>query len=102
MNPRESEADPAAAKSRRTAGGWFYVSVILLIILLNLVSFASSLVDGSTRTVPLPLASVDLTHTLIHPVSLWGAIGVFTWLTVFFVVIVPTSAWRDFAAWSVR
>jgi hypothetical protein len=38
----------------------------------------------------------------IHPVSLWGAIGVFVWLTVFFTVIVPMSAWRDFAAWSVQ
>jgi len=38
----------------------------------------------------------------IHPVSLWGAIGVFAWLTVFFTAIVPTSAWHDFAAWSIR
>jgi len=38
----------------------------------------------------------------IHPVSLWGAIAVFVWLTVFFTTIVPTSAWGDFAAWSIR
>ena len=34
----------------------------------------------------------------IHPVSLWGAILVFAWQAVFFTVIQPSSAWRDFAA----
>jgi len=65
MNTRESPADPTAAKSRRTAGRWFYVSVTLLVILLNVVSFAPSLVDTSTRTVPLPLPTVDLIHVLV-------------------------------------
>lgn len=38
----------------------------------------------------------------IHPVSLWGGVGVFAWLVLFFVVIAPTSAWRDFAMWVVQ
>jgi hypothetical protein len=249
------QVDSAAAVSRRTGGRWFYVGVTLLVILLNVFSFAPSIVDPSARTVPLPLTFIDLAHALvsvtwllvflaqvtliatgrpaihrrlgivgvllsaalivvtwfmlvegarrgfdlsgdlvprgtaldpatslapvnallpigvlvggavwyrrrpamhkrlmmlalltstgapiahlvghwpalrpypvinpisgllllsllaihdrvserrIHPVSLWGAVGVFAWLTVFFVVIVPTSAWRDFADWSVR
>lgn len=255
MNTRVSDADTATAMSRRTAGRWFYVSVILLVILLNVVSFIPSIINASTRTVPLPMTSIDLAHALvsaawllvvlaqvtlvaagrpsvhrrlgvvgvllsatlivvtwfmlvagarrgfdlsgdlvprgtvvdpatflapanalvvigvliglavwyrqrpavhkrlmmlailtstgapiahlvghwpalrpypvinpiidslllclpaihdrvserrIHPASLWGAIGVFAWLTLFFTVIAPTSAWRDFAAWIVQ
>jgi hypothetical protein len=43
-----------------------------------------------------------LTSGRIHPVSLWGAILIFAVLTVFFLVIAPTPAWRDFAEWLVR
>jgi len=252
----ENDSQYAFLESMRPkTDGWFYVSVTLLVILVNLLSFVPSLVDGSTRTVELPLASVALTHAVvsvawlliflaqvtliaagrpafhrrlgvvgvllsaafigvtwvalvegarrgfdlsgdlvprgasvqpstflapanalvpigvlvgaavwyrqhpavhkrlmllailtstgapiahlvghwpalraypvinpissllllsllaihdrvserrIHPVSLWGSISVFAWLTVFFIVIVPTSAWENFAAWSVR
>jgi hypothetical protein len=38
----------------------------------------------------------------IHPVSLWGAILVFAWQALFFSVIQPSSAWRDFAAWLIQ
>ncbi len=55
----------AGLKSRRTSGRWFYVSVTLLIILLSVVSFAPSIIDGSTRTVSLPLNFIDLAHTLV-------------------------------------
>ena len=41
------------------------MSVTLLVILLNVVSFAPSLVEPSGRTVPLPLASIDLIHALV-------------------------------------
>lgn len=33
----------------------------------------------------------------IHPVSLWVGILVFVWIVVFNVMIVPSSAWREFA-----
>ena len=255
MHTSELQLDPAAAISAQRTGRWFYVGVTLFVILLNIISFGPSIINPSTRTVPLPLAFIDLAHALvsvawllmflvqvmliatgrpsvhrrvgiagvllsvafivvtwltlvegaqrgfdlsgdlvprgttldpatslapantlvptgvligaavwyrrrpavhkrlmmlailtstgapiahlvghwpalqpypvinpiggllllsllaihdrvserrIHPVSLWGAIGVFVWLTVFFTVIVPTSAWRDFAAWSVQ
>ena len=65
VNTRESGADPAGARSRSTAGRWFYVSVTLLVIVLNIVAFSPSIVDVSTRTVPLPLTSIDLTHSLV-------------------------------------
>lgn len=65
MSARVSREGPPAAGSRRTEARWFYVSVTSLVILLNVVSFAPSLIDPSTRTVPLPLASVDLVHALV-------------------------------------
>ena len=43
--------------------------------------------------------SIGASHS---PRIAMGAIGVFAWLTVFFTVIAPSSAWRDFAAWSIR
>ena len=58
-------ADATSAKSRRTAGRWFYVIVILLVLLLNIVSFVPSIIDASTRTVPLPLTSIDLAHAFV-------------------------------------
>ena len=83
MKAIESVAIPAAAKSRRRAGRWFYVSVTLLIILLNVVSFAPSIIDGSTRTVSLPLNFLDLAHTLVSV----------AWLLVFLsqVVLIATG-----------
>jgi len=35
----------------------------------------------------------------VHPVSVWGAVGTFVWFNMFFVVIAPSAAWRDFTAW---
>jgi hypothetical protein len=64
---------PKANEARQRTGRWFYVSVMLLIIFLNVVSFAPSLIDASTRTVPLPLTSIDLAHALVSV----------TWLLVF-------------------
>ena len=65
MKAIESVAIPVTAKSRGIAGRWFYVSVTLLIVLLNVVSFAPSIIDGSTRTVSLPLNFIDFAHTLV-------------------------------------
>ena len=84
MKAIESVANPAAAKSRRTAGRWFYVSVTLLVILLNVVLFAPSIIDGSTRTVSLPLNSIDLAHTLVSV----------AWLLVFLAQVILIATGR--------
>jgi hypothetical protein len=38
----------------------------------------------------------------IHPVSMWGALGVFVWLLLLNLVIGPSAAWHHVAAWLVR
>ena len=38
----------------------------------------------------------------IHPVSLWGAIVIVLWSTVFLIVLPQTAVWRNFAAWVVQ
>jgi hypothetical protein len=38
----------------------------------------------------------------IHPVSLWVGTLTFVWIVVFNVIIVPSSAWREFATWLTR
>ena len=38
----------------------------------------------------------------IHPVSLWVGLLVFVWNAAFSVVIVPSSAWREFATWLIQ
>jgi len=43
-----------------------------------------------------------LTRGRVHPVSLWGGVGVFVWFTAFFVIIAPTAAWQRFAERLVR
>jgi hypothetical protein len=84
MNTRVSEAVPAAARSRPTAGRWFYVSVALMVLFLNVVSFVPSIIDASTRTVPLPLTSIDLAHTVVSV----------TWLLAFLVQVTLVPAGR--------
>jgi hypothetical protein len=37
----------------------------------------------------------------IHPASLWIPLLLFAWTTVVNVVVVPSAAWREFAAWVV-
>jgi hypothetical protein len=43
-----------------------------------------------------------LTMGRIHPVSLWGAIGSFAWLFLFFTLVAPTSMWRTFTLWLIQ
>jgi uncharacterized membrane protein YozB (DUF420 family) len=38
----------------------------------------------------------------VHPASSWGAVGVFLWGIVFFLIVPATTAWRDFTTWLVR
>lgn len=84
MNARESVADSAGANSRSAAGRWFYVSVTLFVILLNVVAFSPSMIDVSTRTVPFPLTSIDLAHSLVS----------MTWLLVFLTQVTLVAAGR--------
>jgi hypothetical protein len=51
----------------------------------------------------LPSAVYDrVTTGRVHPVSLWGAVFVFSFTLAFFVGIASTTVWRDFAVWLVR
>ena len=50
----------------------------------------------------LPSAIYDrVTMGRVHPVSLWGAVFVFSFNVVFFIGVPSISAWRDFAVWLV-
>jgi hypothetical protein len=37
-----------------------------------------------------------------HPVSLWGAIILFAWGNLRAIVVGPSEAWHQFAAWLIR
>jgi hypothetical protein len=53
------------ARRARVVDRWFSVSVALMVIILNIVAFAPSLVDPSRRTVPLPLTPLLLLHAVV-------------------------------------
>ena len=72
----------ARPKSRSAADRWFYVIVTMFVILVNAVAFSPSLVNASTRTVPLPLTSLDLAHVLVSV----------TWLLVFLAQVTLVAA----------
>jgi len=72
------------SKSRSNANRWFYVIVTKFVILVNVVGFSPSLLNVSTRTVPLPLTSIDLAHSLVSV----------TWLLVFMAQVTLVAAGR--------
>jgi hypothetical protein len=72
------------SKSRSNADRWFYVIVTTFVILVNVVAFSPSLLNPSTRTVPLPLTSIDLAHSLVSV----------TWLLVFIAQVTLVAAGR--------
>ena len=72
------------SKSRGNADRWFYVIVTMFVILVNVVAFSPSLLNVSTRTVPLPLTSIDLAHSLVSV----------TWLLVFLAQVTLVGAGR--------
>ena len=74
----------ARSKSRSAADRWFYVIVTMFVILVNVVAFSPSLLNPSTRTVPLPLTSLDLAHSLVSV----------TWLLVFLAQVTLVAAGR--------
>jgi hypothetical protein len=43
-----------------------------------------------------------ITRGRIHPVSLWVPIALFAWLNALAFVVLPSPAWREFAAWLAR
>jgi hypothetical protein len=55
----------ARARAARVGDRWFYVSVALMLILLNIVAFVPSLVDTSRRLAPLPLTPLLLIHVVV-------------------------------------
>jgi len=72
------------SKSRSNADRWFYVIVTTFVILVNVVAFSPSLLNVSARTVPLPLTSIDLAHSLVSV----------TWLLVFMAQVTLVAAGR--------
>jgi len=50
----------------------------------------------------LPAMHDRLTRGRIHPVSLWGGIGSFAWILLFFTFVAPTSMWRTFTLWLIQ
>jgi len=49
--------------------------------------------------IALPAIHDRVTLGRIHPASLWGGLGSFAWFNVFFIVVAPSAAWRDFTLW---
>jgi len=81
MTTHEARAS-ARPKSRSAADRWFYVIVTMFVILVNVVAFSPSLLNPSARTVPLPLTSLDLAHSLVSV----------TWLLVFLAQVTLVAA----------
>ena len=77
---------PGAVVLPRTSSidRWFGVGVALMIILLNIIAFAPSLVDPSRRSAPLPLTPLVLVH---------AAVSV-AWLLVFLAQTTPVATAR--------
>ena len=56
---------PATVTGRsRRVDRWFYIGMALTMILFSGVAFGPSLVDPSSRTVPLPLTPLVLVHAI--------------------------------------
>ncbi len=43
-----------------------------------------------------------LAYGRIHRVSLWGGIGAFAWLFLFFTFVMPSAMWRNFTMWLIQ
>jgi hypothetical protein len=84
MNTHVSRVVFATAQNRSVADRWFYVAVTILVMLVNVVGFSPSLVNTSTRTVPLPLTAIDLAHALVSV----------AWLLVFLVQVTLVASGR--------
>ena len=56
---------PVAIVRPHRVDRWFYISVALLMILLNVVAFGPSIIDPSGRNVPLPLTPLVTVHAIV-------------------------------------
>ena len=54
----------AAIETRLRVDRWFYIGVALSLIFLNVIGFAPSLIDPSSRMAPLPLTPLVVAHAL--------------------------------------
>jgi hypothetical protein len=58
-------APVAAGRLQHRVDRWFYISMALLMILLNVVAFGPSIIDPSRRNVPLPLTPLVTVHAIV-------------------------------------
>jgi uncharacterized membrane protein YozB (DUF420 family) len=56
---------PVATARPHRVKRWFYISMALLMILFSVVAFGPSIIDPSTRNVPLPLTPFVLAHAIV-------------------------------------
>ena len=56
---------PVATVRPHRVDRWFYISMALLMILLNVVAFGPSIIDPSGRNVPLPLTPLVTVHAIV-------------------------------------
>ena len=56
---------PVATLRPHRVDRWFYISMALLMILLNVVAFGPSIIDPSGRNVPLPLTPLVTVHAIV-------------------------------------
>ena len=56
---------PAFSKRARVVDHWFYIGVALMMILLNILAFAPSVIDPSRRNAPLSLTPLLLMHIVV-------------------------------------
>lgn len=56
---------PVVTARARRVDRWFYISMALLMILFSVVAFGPSIIDPSTRNVPLPLTPLVLAHAIV-------------------------------------
>ena len=103
---------PASIERSRRVDRWFYIGVAMFMINTPLAHVIGHWALQEWA-IPIVLSVVVLSlssraihdrvaHGRIHPVSVWGAVLAFACQTLFFSVIQPSSAWRDFAAWLIQ
>jgi hypothetical protein len=56
---------PASHGRSRKVDRWFYIGVALLMVVLNALAFAPSMIDQSRRNMPLPLSPLVTLHALV-------------------------------------
>lgn len=64
-NPAAAAPAPRSVAGARRVERWFYIGVALMMLVLNAVAFAPSLLDPSGRRVPLPLTPLVAAHAAV-------------------------------------